>query len=87
MARSPQRPLAPGEQLRAREHPTIRELSHLFRHSTTTLMLDAGADVRHVAEMLGRQKLETTMDYTRVSMGKLQVVLSTRALTRPSEDA
>ena len=47
---------------------------HLFRHTTATLMLDAGADVRHVAEMLGHQKLETTMQYTRVSMAKLQEV-------------
>jgi integrase/recombinase XerD len=37
-------------------------------------MLDAGADVRHVAEMLGHQKLDTTMQYTRVSMAKLQEV-------------
>jgi uncharacterized membrane protein len=35
-------------------------------------MLAAGADVRHVAEMLGHQKLDTTMGYTRVSMAKLQ---------------
>jgi integrase/recombinase XerD len=55
---------------------------HLFRHSTATLMLDAGADVRHVAEMLGHQKLETTMGYTRVSMGKLQEVHSR---THPAE--
>jgi len=57
---------------------------HLFRHSTATLMLDAGADVRHVAEMLGHQKLETTMGYTRVSMGKLQEVHSR---THPAEKA
>jgi integrase/recombinase XerD len=37
---------------------------HLFRHTAATLMLDAGADVRYVAEMLGHQKLETTMIYT-----------------------
>jgi integrase/recombinase XerD len=37
-------------------------------------MLDAGADVRYIAEMLGHQKLETTMGYTRVSMAKLQEV-------------
>ncbi len=47
---------------------------HLFRHTTATLMLDAGADVRYIAEMLGHRKLETTMGYTRVSMAKLQEV-------------
>ena len=55
---------------------------HLFRHTTATLMLDAGADVRYVAEMLGHQKLETTMTYTRVSMAKLREV---HAATHPAE--
>jgi integrase/recombinase XerD len=54
--------------------PTKHGSCHLFRHTTATLMLDAGADVRHIAEMLGHQKLETTMGYTRVSMAKLQEV-------------
>jgi len=54
--------------------PDKRGSCHLFRHSTATLMLDAGADVRFIAEMLGHQKLETTMAYTRVSMEKLREV-------------
>ena len=62
--------------------PDKKGSCHLFRHTTATLMLDAGADVRHVAEMLGHQKLETTMGYTRVSMGKLQEV---HARTHPAE--
>ncbi len=37
-------------------------------------MLDAGADVRFIAEMLGHQKLETSMTYTPVSMAKLREV-------------
>jgi len=45
-------------------------------------MLDAGADVRYVAEMLGHQKLETTMTYTRVSLAKLREV---HAATHPAE--
>ena len=55
---------------------------HLFRHTTATLMLDAGADVRYVAEMLGHRKLETTMIYTRVSLAKLREV---HAATHPAE--
>lgn len=55
---------------------------HLFRHTAATLMLDAGADVRHVAEMLGHRNLETTMVYTRVSMEKLRQV---HAATHPAE--
>jgi integrase/recombinase XerD len=54
--------------------PTKKGSCHLFRHTAATLMLDAGADVRFIAEMLGHQKLETTMTYTRVSMAKLQEV-------------
>ncbi len=37
-------------------------------------MPDAGADVRFIAEMLGHQKLETSMTYTPVSMAKLREV-------------
>ncbi len=51
-------------------------------HTAATLMLDAGADVRYVAEMLGHQKLETTMTYTRVSLAKLREV---HAATHPAE--
>jgi integrase/recombinase XerD len=47
-------------------------------------MLDAGADVRYIAEMLGHQKLETTMGYTRLSMEKLQEV---HARCHPAERA
>jgi integrase/recombinase XerD len=47
-------------------------------------MLDARADVRFIAEMLGHQKLETTMPYTRVSMVKLQEV---HARCHPAEQS
>jgi integrase/recombinase XerD len=45
-------------------------------------MLDNGADVRYVAEMLGHQKLETTMTYTRVSLTKLREI---HAACHPAE--
>jgi integrase/recombinase XerD len=47
---------------------------HLFRHTAATLMLDGGADIRYVADMLGHSKLETTQIYTRVSIAKLRAV-------------
>jgi integrase/recombinase XerD len=47
---------------------------HLFRHTCATLMLDNGADVRYVAELLGHRKLESTMTYTRVSLQRLREV-------------
>lgn len=47
---------------------------HLFRHTMATLMLEGGADVRYIQEMLGHSNLETTERYTKVSIQQLQAV-------------
>ncbi len=47
---------------------------HLFRHTMATQMLEGGADIRFIQEMLGHSKLETTQIYTRVSVEKLKAV-------------
>jgi integrase/recombinase XerD len=47
---------------------------HLFRHTMATLMLEGGADIRYIQEMLGHVNLETTQIYTRVSIKKLKEV-------------
>jgi integrase/recombinase XerD len=58
---------------------------HLFRHTTATLMLAAGADVRYMSVMLGHCKLESTMICTRVSVAKLgEVQAATHPAERPS---
>ena len=54
--------------------PAKKGSCHLFRHSAATLMLEGGADVRYVAELLGHEKLESTKIYTRVSIERLRAV-------------
>jgi integrase/recombinase XerD len=54
---------------------------HLFRHTMATVMLENGADIRYIQEMLGHVELSTTQIYTQVSIRQLKAV---HALTHPS---
>jgi len=56
----------------------------LFRHSMATTMLENGADIRYIQQMLGHSDLSTTQLYTHVSLGKLKEV---HARTHPAEKA
>jgi integrase/recombinase XerD len=53
-----------------------RGACHLFRHTMATLMLEHGADIRFIQQMLGHAELSTTQIYTQVSIRKLKEIHS-----------
>ncbi len=57
---------------------------HLLRHTCATHMLEGGADIRYIQQLLGHEKLETTAIYTEVTIRQLQEV---HARCHPSSQA
>jgi integrase/recombinase XerD len=55
--------------------------AHLLRHACATHMLEGGADIRFIQEMLGHANIETTEIYTHVSIDKL---IAVHKATHPS---
>jgi integrase/recombinase XerD len=53
---------------------------HVFRHAMATAMLENGADIRFIQEILGHAKVTSTEIYTHVAIGKLKAI---HAATHP----
>lgn len=53
-----------------------RVTPHTLRHSCATHLMEQGASLRHIQELLGHKSVRTTQRYTRISPARVAAVLS-----------
>lgn len=59
---------------------------HVFRHSFITHMLDIGASIHDIADIVGHQDLQTTREYNQQSVGHLREVIYLHPLLRAKQE-
>ena len=45
--------------------------SHVLRHSVATILINAGASIKEIADLMGHKSIDTTLIYTKVDLRSL----------------